>query len=57
MRGYIEDEFSKRENYIMVDSRTGDRLDETTYLMTVGEVGTSNYAYAMNGKNRKLVKA
>jgi hypothetical protein len=41
----------------MVNFLTGERLDTMVYLMTVGEAGTSNYAYAMNKKNIKLVKA
>ena len=46
----------KLEKYVLVDATTGKRLDTTVYRMTVGEVGMFNYAYSLNGLNRKLVK-
>lgn len=55
MRGYIEDEFNRRQFYIMVDINTGERVDKIDYLMTLGEAGTNNYAYSMNGSGVKLI--
>lgn len=55
MRGYIEDEFSKRYVYVRVDIDTGKPVEEMEYLMTIGEAGSSNYAVAMNRGTTKLV--
>jgi hypothetical protein len=43
------------EKYKLVDSVTGDRVDNVEYLLSKKDVETINYAYNTNGVSKKMV--
>jgi hypothetical protein len=44
------------ENYKLIDTITGERLDEKVYFLTLKEAQILNIAYATNGVSKKYVE-
>lgn len=43
------------KKYKLVDSLTGERVDEVVYLLSTKDENTINYAYNTNGVSKRMV--